>query len=99
MTNHKSAIITREAWEIRDACSAKSRGACDCFCPVYDGPMWEMLGPCWHVMLVFLELFGNISQHRDVEHSGFVIPLEFYAPVKVPVPIFGEFVVFLEACY
>ena len=56
-----------------------------------------MLWPCWHVMLVFLELLNNLPWHQDVKLVGIVIPLQFYATVEVTVPIFGEFVVRFQA--
>ena len=45
------------------------------------GGIWAMLWPCWHVMLVFLELLKDVPWHQDVQCSGVIIPLQFYATV------------------
>ena len=58
-----------------------------------------MLGPGRCVMLVFLELFYDVTWHRYVKDSFFVIPLQFYSAVQVAIPILGEVVLLLEAFY
>jgi hypothetical protein len=48
-------------------------------------------------MFVFLQLFDDVAQHGNVESACIIIPFEAYATVKVTVPIFGEFIFFVDA--
>ena len=57
-----------------------------------------VLRSCWHAMMVFLEEFFDVSQHRNVEGSCRIIPLQFYSTVKVARRVFGDAVIFLDAC-
>ena len=50
-------------------------------------------------MVMFLELFDDVSRHGDIKHAFGVVPLEAYATVEVAVPIFSEFIFFLDAIY
>jgi hypothetical protein len=49
----------------------------------------------WQRMVIFLELFDDVSRHGDIERAFDVVPLEAYATVEVAVPIFSEFIFFL----
>jgi len=46
-------------------------------------------------MVIFLELFDDVSRHGDIERAFDVVPLEAYATVEVTVPIFSELIFFL----
>jgi hypothetical protein len=46
---------------------------------------------------VFLELFDDLHRHQNIQSMVIVIPIQLNATVEVAVPIFGEFVLFLEA--
>ena len=43
-------------------------------------------------MIVFLELFDDISRHSNIMCTVVVIPIELDATIEVAGPIFGEFV-------
>jgi hypothetical protein len=45
-------------------------------------------------MLVFLELFDDISRHQNIQSMVVVIPIQLDATVEVAIPIFSEFVLF-----
>ena len=50
-------------------------------------------------MVIFLELFDDVSRHGDIERAFDVVPFEAYSTVEVAVPIFSEFIFFLDAIY
>ncbi len=50
-------------------------------------------------MLVFPELYDDIPRRQNIQSTVVIIPIQLDATVEVAVPIFGEFVLFLEAFY
>ncbi len=48
-------------------------------------------------MLVFLQLFEDLSWHGDVESVCNMIPSEAYATLEVAIPIHGELAIFFDA--
>jgi hypothetical protein len=48
-------------------------------------------------MFVFLQLFDDVARHGNVEGACIVIPFEVYDAAEVAVPIFGEFIFFVDA--
>jgi hypothetical protein len=38
-----------------------------------------------------------ISRHQNIQNTAILVPIQLDATVEVAVPIFGEFVLFLEA--
>ncbi len=48
-------------------------------------------------MLVFVEELYDVPRHRYVEGACYVIPLQFYPAVEIALPVFGDFVFFLDA--
>jgi hypothetical protein len=44
-------------------------------------------------MFVSLELFQNVTGHRNVEPAGDVVPGEFYAAIEVAAPVLAQFFV------
>ncbi len=56
-----------------------------------------MLRPGQGGMLVFLQLFDDVTRHGNVKGACIVIPLEADAAVEIAVPILCEFIFFLYA--
>jgi hypothetical protein len=61
------------------------------------GSVWTMLRLWRGGMFVFLQLFDDVAWHGNVKGACVVIPFEAYAAVEVAVPIFGEFIFFVDA--
>jgi hypothetical protein len=59
------------------------------------GSIRTMLRPGRGGMLVFLQLFDDVTRHGNVEGACVVIPLEADAAVEIAVPILCEFIFFL----
>jgi hypothetical protein len=56
-----------------------------------------MLWLCWCCMLVFLQLFEDVSWHGDVKSVCNIIQSEAYATVEVTIPIHGELIFLFDA--
>ncbi len=51
----------------------------------------------WRCMLVFLQLFEDLTWYVYVKSVCIVIPFQANSAVEVAVPIHGELVIFLDA--
>jgi hypothetical protein len=56
-----------------------------------------MLLLSWRCMIVFLQLFEDVTWHGYAENACNVIPFQANAAVEVAIPIHGELVLFLDA--
>ncbi len=61
------------------------------------GSVWTMLRLWRGGMFVFLQLFDDVAWHGNVKGACVIIPFEVYAAVEVAVPIFSEFIFFIDA--
>jgi len=62
------------------------------FCPV----VRCMLGAIWRWMLKFVESFGHVIWHRQIDNAIFVVPVQLDAQGEFSGPIFGDFVIFAQ---
>ena len=53
----------------------------------------------WFLVLELFERFGDISWHREVYLSAFVIPIEGDAYASFSCPVVGDFVVLFQSCF
>jgi hypothetical protein len=61
------------------------------------GSIRTMLRPGRGGMLVFLQLFDDVTPHGNVEGACVLIPLEADTTVEIAIPILCEFIFFLYA--
>ena len=61
------------------------------------GGIRAMLLLSWCCMLVFLQLFEDVTWHGYVKSAYIVIPFQENAAGEVAIPIHGELVLFLDA--
>ena len=62
------------------------------FCPV----VRCMLGAIWRWMLKFVESFGHVIWHRQIDSAFFLVRFEIDAQVEFAGLVFGNFVVFAQ---
>ena len=55
-----------------------------------------MLGAIWRWMLKFVESFGHVIWHRQIDSAIFAVPVQRDAQVEFSGPIFGDFVIFAQ---